>query len=90
MLHFCGGGLDDGAAARVEFFARCGALEDLAYERDSGRTEYALAAGSASAHLCEVAGRRTGWQVIPLTTYDWERLLSAVVHPQPARSCVAT
>jgi len=29
---------------RIEFFARCAALEDLAYERASGRTEYTRAA----------------------------------------------
>ena len=29
--------------ARIVFFARCAALEDLAYGRDHGRSEYAHA-----------------------------------------------
>jgi hypothetical protein len=33
--------------ARIEFFARCAALEDLAFARDTGRTEYASAAGTS-------------------------------------------
>jgi aminoglycoside phosphotransferase (APT) family kinase protein len=37
------GGLD-GAMPRIEFFARCAALEDLAYAAASGRREYATAA----------------------------------------------
>jgi aminoglycoside phosphotransferase (APT) family kinase protein len=39
------GGLD-GSRSRIEFFARCAALEDLAYSRKSGRKEYADAAQS--------------------------------------------
>lgn len=38
------GGLDDAALQRIEFFARCAALEDLAYGQSSGRAEYAQAA----------------------------------------------
>jgi aminoglycoside phosphotransferase (APT) family kinase protein len=40
------GGLEGGgsAMARIEFYARCAALEDLTYSRDSGRREYADAA----------------------------------------------
>ncbi|MDQ3708655.1 MAG: phosphotransferase [Actinomycetota bacterium] len=40
------GGVDDveAAMARIEFFARCAAIEDLAYGRDSGRSEYTHAA----------------------------------------------
>jgi hypothetical protein len=30
-----------GAMARIEFFARCAALEDLAFAIESGRHEYA-------------------------------------------------
>lgn len=47
------GGLGDvGAAmARIRFFARCAALEDLAYGRDSARSEYARAAEHAIAWL---------------------------------------
>ncbi len=37
------GGLP-GAGPRIEFFARCAALEDLAYGLESGRAEYADAA----------------------------------------------
>ena len=37
------GGLD-GAMPRVEFFARCAALEDLSYGQQSGRSEYTHAA----------------------------------------------
>ncbi|WP_214366367.1 phosphotransferase [Pseudonocardia sp. H11422] len=38
------GGLDDDALPRITFFARCAALEDLAYGQASGRTGYAEAA----------------------------------------------
>ncbi|MCZ2830664.1 phosphotransferase [Modestobacter sp. VKM Ac-2986] len=43
------GGLDapGSAMARITFFARCAALEDLAYGRDSGRDEYRRAAEQA-------------------------------------------
>ena len=43
------GGLDDlqSAMSRIEFFARCAALEDLAHGRDSGRDEYRRAAEEA-------------------------------------------
>ncbi|MDN5852698.1 MAG: phosphotransferase [Actinomycetia bacterium] len=43
------GAIDDPEAAmvRIEFFARCAALEDLAYGRDHGRSEYAHAADRA-------------------------------------------
>ena len=47
------GGLDDLEAtmARITFFARCAALEDLAYGRNSGRGEYVHAAEQALARL---------------------------------------
>lgn len=47
------GGFEEGHAvmARIEFFARCAALEDLAYGRDSGRSEYTHAAGHSIAWL---------------------------------------
>jgi aminoglycoside phosphotransferase (APT) family kinase protein len=40
------GGLEsaDETLARIEFFARCAALEDYAYGRESGRSQYAQAA----------------------------------------------
>lgn len=41
------GGLGDAespAMARIEFFARCAALEDLTYGRDHNRSEYVRAA----------------------------------------------
>jgi phosphotransferase family enzyme len=38
---------DAATAERIEFFARCAALEDLAFARSSGRTEYAAAANAA-------------------------------------------
>jgi hypothetical protein len=37
--------------ARIEFFARCAALEDLAYGQDSGRSEYTHAAEHSIAWL---------------------------------------
>ena len=42
-------GLDDpqSAMSRIEFFARCAALEDLAHGRDSGRDEYGRVAEKA-------------------------------------------
>jgi aminoglycoside phosphotransferase (APT) family kinase protein len=47
------GGLDDCADTleRVQFYARCAALEDLAYGRTSGRTEYADAAEASISRL---------------------------------------
>jgi aminoglycoside phosphotransferase (APT) family kinase protein len=47
------GGLADAhaAMARAESFARCAALEDLAYGRDSGRSEYTHAAEQSIAWL---------------------------------------
>jgi aminoglycoside phosphotransferase (APT) family kinase protein len=36
--------LDDGTMARIEFFARCAALEDLAFARAGGGKDYANAA----------------------------------------------
>ena len=44
------GGLSD-AAPRIEFFARCAALEDLAYGRRTSRREYAEAAQRSFAWL---------------------------------------
>jgi aminoglycoside phosphotransferase (APT) family kinase protein len=38
---------DAGTMARIEFFARCAALEDLAFAEAGGRTEYASAAGTS-------------------------------------------
>ena len=40
------GGVEDpeAAMARIEFFARCAALEDLAFGRTTGRAGYAQAA----------------------------------------------
>jgi hypothetical protein len=40
---------------RIEFFARCAALEDLAYARATGRTVYADAAGRSLAWLFPAA-----------------------------------
>jgi aminoglycoside phosphotransferase (APT) family kinase protein len=39
------------AMPRIEFFARCGALEDLAYGRETGRREYAISAERSIAWL---------------------------------------
>ena len=51
-LHAYGGFEDAHAAmARIEFFARCAALEDLAYGRHSGRSEYTHAAQHSIAWL---------------------------------------
>ena len=52
------GGLVDAARAmaRVEFFARCAALEDLAYGRDSGRSEYTHAAERSISWLFRRSG----------------------------------
>jgi len=44
------GGLD-GAQARIEYYARCAALEDFAYGRQTGRQEYADAAERSFAWL---------------------------------------
>jgi len=33
--------------ARIEFFARCAALADLAFAKETGRTEYLAAAGAS-------------------------------------------
>jgi aminoglycoside phosphotransferase (APT) family kinase protein len=47
------GGMDDPdeAMARITFFARCAALEDLAYGREHGRSEYSQAAERSLAWL---------------------------------------
>ncbi|GAA4990866.1 phosphotransferase [Kineococcus glutinatus] len=42
---------DAAAMARIEFFARCAALEDLAFARASGRREYAAAVGTSTGWL---------------------------------------
>jgi aminoglycoside phosphotransferase (APT) family kinase protein len=44
------GGLD-GARPRIEYYARCAALEDFAYGRETGREEYANAAERSFAWL---------------------------------------
>ncbi|GAA4263078.1 phosphotransferase [Dactylosporangium darangshiense] len=45
------GDVPDGFGERVTFFARCAALEDLAYGREPGRIEYARAAERSLAWL---------------------------------------
>jgi len=45
------GDVPDGFGERVTFFARCAALEDLAYGREPGRIEYARAAQRSLAWL---------------------------------------
>ncbi len=81
-----GAAADSGARPRIEYYARCAALEDFAYGRETGREEYAAAAVGGFSWLFpnagsvmkrwSVAGRASLPQVLPRRRLALSRALT--------------